>query len=368
MSYRIPIYQPDLSGNEKKYLIECVDSTWISGKGRFVDEFERSFAKYINIRYASAACNGTVALHLALAALGLKEGDEVIVPSFTYIASVNSITYTGASPVFADSLKNTWQLDPEDVKKKITSKTKAIMLVHLYGYPCDVTKFIKIAKENNLFLIEDCAESFGSKFGGRDTGTFGDIAAFSFFGNKTITTGEGGMVVTNDKTLSEKVEHLKGQGLAKFREYWHDIVGFNYRMTNMCAAIGLAQLERADELIAAKVKVTSCYNKYLKNIPVELFLPQKNVKHNFWMYSILTKDAEEREGLRDFLKKSGIETRPTFYPVHTMPMYAIQSQKLPVAENLGWRGVCLPSYPALKETEIKEICKCIENFYGEFNK
>jgi len=247
--YDIPIYQPSLTGNEKKYVNECLDSTWISSKGRFLAEFEEKFAAFTDARYAASVCNGTVALHLALLVLGIGPGDEVIVPSLTYISSVNAITYTGAIPVFVDSLEDTWQMAPNDVRNKITIKTRAIMAVHLYGHPCEMDALVAIARDSRLFLIEDCAEAFGAFYHNKHVGSFGDIATYSFFGNKTITCGEGGMVVTNDRALYDRSVHFKGQGLVNNREYWHDVIGYNYRMTNICAAIGLAQLEQADVLL-----------------------------------------------------------------------------------------------------------------------
>ena len=255
MKNKIPIYAPNLSGNEKKYVLDCLDSTWISSKGEYINRFETAFASYIDSKHAASVCNGTVALHLALVALGIGPDDEVIVPTLTYIASVNSIVYTGAKPVFVDSLASSWQMDTEDVKRKITAKTKAILCVHLYGQACNMDELVKIAKENNLYLIEDCAEAIGSKYKNQHVGTFGDVATFSFFGNKTITTGEGGMVTTNDETIHDRLVHFKGQGLAKHREYWHDVVGYNYRMTNICAAIGLAQLERVEEVLKRKKEI-----------------------------------------------------------------------------------------------------------------
>lgn len=265
---KIPIYKPSITGNEKKYVNECLDSTWISSKGKFVNEFEARFCEYTNVKYATTVSNGTVALHLALLALGIGSGDEVIVPTLTYIASVNAIAYTGAIPVFADSREDTWQVDPEDVRRKITSKTRAIMAVHLYGHPCDMDKIMTIAKEHGLFVIEDCAEAFGTLYKGKHVGSFSDISTYSFFGNKTITTGEGGIVVTNDETLFDRAVHFKGQGLAKHREYWHDVIGYNYRMTNICAAIGLAQLEQAKEFIEKKRQIATWYKDNLKNLPL----------------------------------------------------------------------------------------------------
>jgi perosamine synthetase len=360
---KIPVYQPSLSGNEKKYVNECLDSTWISSKGRFVTEFENKFAEYTGVKYATTVSNGTVAIHLALLVLGIGPGDEVIVPSFTYIASVNAIVYTGATPVFVDSLEETWQMDPTDVKKKITSKTKAIMAVHLYGHPCDMNPLDEIAKGNDLFLVEDCAEAFGSLYHGKHVGSFGDISTYSFFGNKTITTGEGGMVVTNDETLHDRAIHFKGQGLAKHRQYWHDVIGYNYRMTNICAAIGLAQLEQADIFLNKKRQIKEWYDEGLKNTPVTTHKEIGNVKHSYWMYSILTEKASERDPLRDYLSDAGIETRPLFYPVHTMPMYSQKFQKHPVAENLGWRGMNLPSWPELSKDQVETICNEIHQFF-----
>ena len=253
----IPVYQPSLTGNEKKYVNECLDTSWISAKGKFVEQFETAFAKYIGADHAITVANGTVALHLALIALGIGRGDEVIVPTLTYVASVNAIAYTEATPVFVDSLKSNWQVDPDDIERKITEKTKAIMVVHLYGHPCDMERIMAIAKKHDLFVVEDCAEGFGSYFAGQHVGTFGDISTFSFYGNKTITTGEGGMVVTNDETLYARATHLKDQGMAKFRQYWHDVIGYNYRMTNICAAIGLAQLEQAEKFLRQKRDVAA---------------------------------------------------------------------------------------------------------------
>lgn len=359
--YKIPVYQPLLNGNEKKYVNECLDSTWISSKGKFINEFENSFSEYVDVKHATTVSNGTVAIHLALLALGIGEGDEVIVPTLTYIASVNSIAYTGAKPVFVDSLASSWQIDPVDVIKKITPNTKAIMAVHLYGYPCDMDALLAICKNYNLFLIEDCAEAIGTRYKGKHVGTFGDISTFSFFGNKTITTGEGGMVITNDDTLFDRAVHFKGQGLAKHRQYWHDVIGYNYRMTNICAAIGLAQMENIEKVLKAKIVIADTYRNLLKNTSVVFHdSGDENIYHSYWMCSILLKDSKEREVLRKHLDDNGIETRPLFYPVHTMPMYSDKYQRHPIAENIGWRGINLPSYPGLKTEDIEFICEKIK--------
>lgn len=359
----IPVYQPSLTGNEKKYVNECLDTSWISAKGKFVQEFESAFGKYIGADHAITVANGTVALHLALIALGIGNGDEVIVPTLTYVASVNAIAYTGATPVFVDSLKGNWQVDSDDIECKITEKTKAIMVVHLYGHPCDMTRIMEIARKHDLFVVEDCAEAFGSYFEGQHVGTFGDISTFSFYGNKTITTGEGGMVVTNDETLYARATHLKDQGMAKFRQYWHDVIGYNYRMTNICAAIGLAQLEQADKFLRQKRDVADWYKKYLQGTPVEFHQEDPNVRHSYWMCSILVLKSVERDPLRELLKDRNVETRPVFYPVHTMPMYSQRYQKHRNAEDIGWRGMNLPSWQGLSEEQVKYICNVVHEFY-----
>lgn len=364
MKYKIPIYQPDLSGNEKKYVMDCLDSTWISSKGKYISLFEASFAGYIGVKHAAGVCNGTVALHLALLALGIGDGDEVIVPTLTYIASVNAITYTGATPVFVDSLADTWQMNPEDVKKKITPKTKAVMVVHLYGHPCNMELLSSICIEHELFLIEDCAEAIGSKYKGKNVGTFGDIAIFSFFGNKTITTGEGGMVITDNETLINRIRHFKGQGLAQHREYWHDVIGYNYRMTNIEAAIGLAQLEKIDVFIEQKQALAQRYKNAFISGPVEFHQAHADVFHSYWMCSILVPNAKDRDRLREELASAGIETRPLFYPIHTMPMYADKFQRHIIAEDLGWRGINLPSYPGLTSTQLEKIIKSVKKYYS----
>jgi perosamine synthetase len=362
MSY-IPVYQPSLTGNEKKYVNECLDSTWISSKGDFIPRFEQAFAQFTGTRHAATCSNGTVAIHLALVALGLGLGDEVIVPTLTYIASVNAIVYTGATPVFVDSVAETWQISADDVRAKITPRTRAILAVHLYGHPCDMPALRALADEHGLFLVEDCAEAFGSYIGKRHVGSFGHISTYSFFGNKTITTGEGGMVTTDDETLHDRVKHYKGQGLAKHRQYWHDVVGYNYRMTNICAAIGLAQLEQAQLFLQRKRAIALNYARHMDEMGLDYLRESPGTTHSFWMFAMLVPDARQREALRDALQSAGIETRPVFYPVHTMPMYSQRFQRHPVAENIGWRGINLPSSPELSNDDINRITTSIESFF-----
>jgi perosamine synthetase len=363
MEIKIPVYKPSLTGNEKKYVVDCLDSTWISSKGHYIADFEKKFADFIDIKYAASVSNGTVAIHLALLALGIGVGDEVIVPTLTYIASVNAIAYTGATPVFVDSLPDTWQMDPNDVEKKISPRTKAVMAVHLYGHPCDMESLRRICDNHGIFLVEDCAEAIGSTYKGKHVGTFGDISTFSFFGNKTITTGEGGMVVTNDETLYDRSCHFKGQGLAKHRQYWHDVIGYNYRMTNICAAIGVAQLEQIEKFVKRKKEIAQLYKESFESVKhIEFHREHEDVDHSYWMCSILVNDPGQREPLRQHLTNGGIETRPLFYPVHTMPMYSSKYQRHPVAENLGWRGINLPSYPSISNDEIHFIIEEVKNY------
>lgn len=360
---KIPIYRPFIGENEKKYVNNCLDSSWISSKGEYVELFENEFANKIDVKYATTTSNGTTALHLALLSLGVGVNDEVIVPTFTYIASVNSIEYTGATPVFVDCDPITWQIDPNDVKKKINSKTKAIMVVHLYGHPCDMDSIIDIANKNELFIIEDCAEAFGSKYKGKHVGGFGDISTYSFFGNKTITTGEGGMVVTNNETLYERVKHLKGHGLASHRQYWHDTLGYNYRLTNIACAIGLAQLERSDNILNIKREIANFYSNKFDNTFYEFHKEDKNVYHSYWMCSILISKEKFKKGDRDklriYLESKGIETRPLFYPIHTMPMYSSTYQIHKNSEDISRRGINIPSYPELNEKDLNYIVDSI---------
>ena len=358
----IPIYAPDIGKQEIDNVMECLTSSWISSKGRFIPRFEENFAAYVGAPFAASVCNGTVALHLALLALGIGPGDEVIVPTLTYIASANAVTYTGATPVFCDSDPKTWQMSVDDVAARITERTRAIMPVHLYGGAGDMEAICRLAQARGIYVIEDCAEAIGTFISDRHVGTFGDIATFSFFGNKTITTGEGGMVISNTEVLHERVLHLKGQGLAANRQYWHDVIGYNYRMTNICAAIGVAQLERVDTFLTAKRKIAARYRANLVDMPLSFQKESKGTCHSHWMVTLLLPDPVLRDPLREWLEEQGIETRPAFYPIHTMPMYAHPPQAHSVAEDIAQRGVNLPSWPGLNDEQVDAICKAIREF------
>lgn len=363
---KIPVYEPTLGGREAEYVMDCLASNWISARGKYISEFERRFAEFTGVRHAVSVCNGTVALHAALLALGIGPGDEVIVPTLTYIATANAAVYCGATPVFADSTPGTWQLDPAGVARKIGPRTRAVIAVHLYGHPCDMDALARLCRARGLKLVEDCAEAIGTRIGGRHAGGFGDIATYSFYGNKTITTGEGGMIVTDDAHLRDRVAKLKGQGLAAGREYWHDEIGYNYRMTNICAAIGLAQLEQVETFLAQKRRIAERYLDAFRDLPVVFHGESPNTTHSYWMCSILLSDGDTRARLRTHLDARGIETRPVFSPLHTMPMYERSGESHPVADNLAARGLNLPSAPSLlggNPPRIESVIAAVRGFY-----
>ena len=357
---KYPIYKPKIYPNTKKYVEDCLETTWISSKGSYIKKFEKSFADFLDIKYASTVSNGTTALHMCLCALGIGKGDEVIVPSFTYIASVNAIKYVGAKPIFVDSDKTTWNLDVTLIESLITKKTKAVMAVHLYGNPCSMELLRHLCDKRGLYLVEDVAEALGSTYDQKYLGTFGDVASFSFFGNKTITTGEGGMVVSNDKETIERVSSLKNQG-ASNQKYWYEEVGYNYRMTNIAAAIGLSQLENIDSILSRKKELVNLYRKILRDSHVSFQDIEEKGVSSEWLMSILVKDRKLRDNLSDYLAKLEVETRPLFYPAHTMPMH-FSTEKYPVALDLSNRGLNLPSYPDLTDKDIKNICSFIIEF------
>lgn len=352
----IPIYQPDLSGNERDYVLDCVDSGWVSSIGKYTGQFEQMIGDYTGCRHAAAVSNGTVALHLALHCLDIGPGDEVIVPTFTYIASVNTIAQTGATPIFVDSRPGDWLIDVEDARRKITPRTKAIMAVHLYGSVCDMPALIELAREHGLKVVEDCAEALGSTLHGTHVGCFGDVGTFSFFGNKTVTTGEGGMVVANDDALAARMRKVKGQGQSLERRYWHDELGFNYRMTNICAAIGVAQMERIDSILERKRQIAALYRAELSGSQVEFQRPIEGVVSSDWLVSLLLPSGADRAAVMDRLAEAGVDSRPVFYCAHHMPMYRTGGSH-PIAEDIAARGISLPSYPGLSDGQLVSICE-----------
>ncbi len=357
----IPVYEPTLGDLEQQYVADCMRSGWISSLGEYVTRFQSEFAAYCGTKHGIATSNGTTALHLALAALGIGPGDEVILPSLTFIASANAVSYTGARAVLADSETRTWGLDPASVEAKITSRTRAIMPVHLYGHPVDMDPILDIARHYNLFVVEDAAEAHGATYKGHRVGGLGTISCFSFYGNKIITTGEGGMCMTNDDALAERLLALRDHGMSSTKRYWHPIVGYNYRLTNLQAAVGVAQLSRIDEIIEKKRQIARWYNERLKEFP-GLTLPPElpDCTNVYWMYSVLIEDdfRVARDEVLTRLKAHGIETRPFFYPIHIQPPYAL-GQSFPVAEELARKGINLPSGPALREEEVELIAHAL---------
>ncbi|WP_268123035.1 DegT/DnrJ/EryC1/StrS family aminotransferase [Roseivirga pacifica] len=366
---KIPVYRPALSDLERSYLLKAYDSSWISSQGEFITKFEDSFRNLVNRSEALSVCNGTVAIHLALTALGIGEGDEVIVPSFTFAATINAVIYTGATPVLADVETKSFNMTAEKVEPLITDATKAIMPVHLYGTPCDLNPIQDLCKEYGLLLIEDAAEALGSKYKGISVGSFGDAATFSFYGNKTITTGEGGMVVFADKEIAEKARRLRDHGMSRERRYWHDVVGFNYRMTNMQAAIGLGQFERISEILEKKRALSEKYNQFFAAYPqIQIPLDNENYINSFWLYTIvLSEDFPSVTHLQDELLKRGIDTRRLFYPMHTMPVYQKylrKNQKFPHSDYLAKYGLSFPSFPDLQDEEIEFITYNLSELLG----
>jgi perosamine synthetase len=362
---RIPVAAPVLDGREVEYVLECLTTSWISSNGRFIAEFEKAFAAFCGVKHAIATNNGTSALHLALVALGLKAGDEVIVPTLTYIASANAVRYCHAKPVFVDNHINTFNMDPEDVAAKISPLTRGIMPVHLYGHPADLEPILKLAQKHDLFVVEDAAEAVGAMYKGRVIGGHGTCATFSFFGNKIITTGEGGIVTTNDDDLAARLRLYRGQGVDPERKYWFPVVGYNYRMTNIEAAIGLAQLERINQHLAARKTVAEGYHKRLAHLSDRITLPTSEnwAKHAYWMYTILLRDgvSKNRDRIMQELEDLGIETRPVFHPLHTLPPYRNESHGLfPRAELCGARGINLPTHGRLTQSDLDRVAGALE--------
>lgn len=353
----IPVYTPDLSGNEIPYAEAALRSGWISSIGEYVERFEAALAQETECPHAIALANGTVALHLALHCLDIGPGDEVIVPTFTYIASVNTIAQTGATPVFAESRASDWLLDPADVERRITPRTKAIMPVHLFGALCD-PELNAIARRHGLKIIEDAAEALGARRGGRHVGHDADVTTFSFFGNKTVTTGEGGAVIAHDPQLAARLRKVKGQGQSLNRRYWHDELGFNYRMTNICAAIGTAQMERLPQILARKQAIADLYQSELAGNLFTFQQTAEDVRSSNWLVSLLLPPGCDRDAVMAYLAEQGIDSRPVFYCAHHMPMYR-SDERFPVAEDIAARGISLPSYPTLSDDQVRRVASTL---------
>lgn len=368
MKSGISIANPDIGIEEEKLIIEVIRSGWISSQSPYVRRFEEEFAEWLGIRHAIAVSNGTVALHLALLALGVGSGDEVIVPDLTFASPANMVILTGARPVFVDVTREYWCIDPTEFKRKITERTKAVIVVHLYGNPADMDEILEIARENNIYVIEDSAEALGAEYKSRKVGTFGDLATFSFYANKVITTGEGGMVVTNNDELVDKIKLMRDHGMRP--RYWHITLGFNYRMTGLQAAIGIVQLKKADKLLRKKRAIAKIYEEILNDVPgIELHPSMQWAKPSYWLYSIIINKRCKyaRDDLMKELKKRGIDTRRFFYPLHIMPAFSRYSKEnnYPVSTYLSLHGLNLPSGPKIHDGDIEYVAKTIKKLCSE---
>jgi perosamine synthetase len=363
---RIALAYPDLVGNEEKYVVEAIRSSWISSTGKFVNRFEQEFAEFTQAKYALVVSNGTVALHLALLGLDVGPGDEILVPSLTYVATANAVRYVGAKPVFVDVDPETWCIDPSELEAKITPRTKAIIAVHLYGHPAEMDTINAIAANHGLTVIEDAAEAHGAEYKGRKVGGLGHVATFSFYGNKILTSGEGGALTLNDPNLYERLKMLRGQGMDPKRQYYFPIIGYNYRLTNVACALLCAQLERYNEIIQRRRRIVSQYQRQLSTTPGIAFQPvADNVIPAPWLFSVTIDEqvfGASREQVMQELAAKEIETRPFFVPLHTLPPHRSSEgndPRLPVTDHLAARGMNLPTFPGMTDQEITLVCDAL---------
>lgn len=365
----IPVNEPLLNGNEKKYLLECIDSGWISSEGPFVKKFEEEFARFTGRKHAVAVANGTAALDIAIAVSGLEKGDEIILPSFTIISCLSEVLRRGIVPVWIDSDPLTWNMDVARLEPLITPRTKAIMAVHLYGLPVDMDPLLAIAKKYNLTVLEDASQAHGLLYKNKPCGSFGLISTFSFYANKIITTGEGGMVVTDDDALAEKMRSYRNLCFKPEQRFVHDELGWNYRMTSMQAAIGLAQMERIDEFLEKKKYIGANYHQLLQGLSEYIVLPQQATAYAvniYWVFGLVLKE-NRREELVKYLGEKKIATRPFFYPLHRQPLLTqfgiSQDVALPVAEHLGRNGFYLPCGMAITEEQLVYVAEQVVSFF-----
>ncbi|HYV97779.1 MAG TPA: DegT/DnrJ/EryC1/StrS family aminotransferase [Gemmatimonadaceae bacterium] len=360
----IPVAEPALAGNERKYVLDCLDTNWVSSRGQYIDRFERAFAEFCGASHAVSCTNGTVALHLALLALGIKPGDEIIVPTLTFVATANAAMYCGATPVFVDIEPATWNIDPARIEERITPRTRAIIVVHLYGHAVDMDAVMAIARKHKLYVIEDAAEATGATYKGKVVGSMGDLSTFSFFGNKVISTGEGGMVTTNDPAIAALVRQLKEQGMDPNRRYWFPLVGYNYRMTNIEAAIGLAQLEMIDWHMARRIELAAWYREELEGQPgLSWQVVQPWARHVYQFVTVVVDPSlgVERADIIAHMHTRGVEGRPVVFPMHELPPFAglAQGQTFPHAEHVSRHGINLPTSASLTRDEVKRVCESL---------
>lgn len=355
---RISVAAPSLDGREREYVLECMDTTWISSVGRFISEFETAFAAYCGVKHAIACNNGTTALHLALVALGVGPGDEVIVPSLTYIASANAVTYCGASPVLVDNDPRTFNLDPAKLEALITSRTKAIMPVHLYGQICDMDPILDVARRHGLKVVEDAAEAVGATYKGKKSGALGDCATFSFFGNKIITTGEGGMITTSDAALAERISVLRSHGSVRGSHFMSFIeAGYNYRLSDVNAAIGLVQMTRLDDLLASRRERADRYAALFADVDgVTAPITPEGRTHTYQSYVVLLDEDIDRNAVIDAMRAAGVETTLGTYSMHLQPYFTerfgVPDSALPQATRAHHSALTLPLYPQMDDADL----------------
>jgi perosamine synthetase len=365
----IPVNAPLLDGNEKRYLAECIDSGWISSEGPFVSRLEREMAAYTGRRHAVAVCNGSFALDAALAALRLRPGDEVILPAFTIISCATAVLRAGAVPVLVDADPSTWCMNVDQIASRITARTRAIMAVHIYGLPVDMDPLLELAAADGLRVIEDAAEAHGLRYRGRPCGSFGDISTFSFYANKHVTTGEGGMVLTDDEELAERCRQLRNLCFRPERRFVHEELGWNLRMSNLQAAVGVAQLERLEAFLARKRRMGALYREALKSLP-SIALPVDRTAYAencYWVYGVVLDDDLSLNAAEAMarLGRYGIGTRPFFWPLHEQPalqrLGLFSGERYPVAERLARRGFYLPSGLALTDAQISTVVDAVRD-------
>jgi len=360
----IPVCEPVMDGHEIDYVVDCLRTNWISSAGKYIHQFEEKFSAYCGVPFGVACSSGTTAIHLALAALGIGPGDEVIIPDFTLIVSANMVVLTGAKPVLVDVDQRTWCIDPNLIEQKITPRSRAIMAVHMYGHPCDMEAIMAVASRHNLYVIEDCAEAHGAEVNGKKVGSFGHASCFSFYGNKILTTGEGGMVLCKDEAIAERMRLLRNQGFQQPR-FVHEVMGFNYRMTNIQAAIGLAQTEMVEQKVERKRWIGQTYNDLLAG-QNDLILPVEEpwAKNVYWMYGILIEESlgVRKDVLMRMLREKGVDTRSFFCPMSLQPAYRGDNPSFPdptgeypVSVDLWNRGLYLPSGLGLTTTQMEEV-------------
>lgn len=370
----VPIASPNIGYSEKKYVNDCLDTTWISSKGSYVELFEAMFSELHDDRYALSVCNGTVALHLAMLSLGLGPGDEVIVPNLTFAATVNAVLYCGATPVLVDVDPLDWCMNCEEVERAITPRTKAVVSVNLFGQIVELDQFKVLTDEYKLKWIQDCAESIGSTYKDKHVGTFGDAATFSFFGNKTITTGEGGMICFKSQETFEKAKILRDHGMSPEKRYWHEVIGYNYRLTNLQAAIGSGQMERLSQIVCKKRQIAEWYRERLigSRFVSQLPFDKPQSQNSYWVYPVKLNSKLNINDIMQFMGSHRIETRRIFYPMNSMPAYKeLNAGPLKNSIEIFDNGICLPCYPDMTEEVVGAVseklidaCLTVESKYS----